>query len=402
MLEKIWATTVAPVNSVKGADFAMSFTNKKYFSLRSFVTTGIRTKAIMVLACALPFGVQASKKHDNASYQLTPVTYKQPLAKLGKRLFFDNRLSGDVSFSCASCHIPSKGFSDGLSLSDAYGPLEGFRNTPTLINVASKSIWFHDGRMGTNLNDVVRDQLTDAIWMNMDMRIMQERSKQDPVYVEMFKQTLGQEPTNGGIRKALAEYLKSLQSKNVAFDQGELSAQAKSGWQLFKGEGNCTSCHSGSLFTDEKAYNIGVAEAPEIYNEPARSAAFIAFNMFMGNENYMNLRADPGASVQHHRYNADDFSSFITPTLRELKYTAPYMHNGSAESLKDAVNLHFSGKRISSLKNVSLSEEQVNNLVVFLEALSGDPLTGNDVVWPEDKPIRRSYPVIPDWQNVSN
>ncbi|MCK5444926.1 MAG: cytochrome-c peroxidase, partial [Rhodospirillaceae bacterium] len=107
-------------------------------------------------------------------------------AAVGKRLFFDKRLSGDSSQSCATCHNPEKGFSDGLALSKAYPGSDGFRNTPTLINTAHKDAWFHDGRLGTNLNDVTRESLTEDYIMNMDMRIMQERIKQDPIYIKMF------------------------------------------------------------------------------------------------------------------------------------------------------------------------------------------------------------------------
>lgn len=336
------------------------------------------------------------------SAKLSPIKINQPLAHLGKRLFFDKRLSGDASVSCASCHQPDLGYSDGLALSDAYGPLAGFRNTPTLINVAHKSVWFHDGRMGTNLNDVVRDQLTDPLWMNMDMRIMQERCKQDPHYVKMFKQVLLQEPSNGGVRKALAEYLKSLQSKNVPFDNDNLTQQASRGWQLFNNKAGCNICHSGPMFTDLQPHNIGVSEQQSIFDQVGRSAAFIAFNMFMGNENYMNLRSDPGASVQQHRVNDPNFGAFITPTLRELSSTAPYMHNGTAIDLKQAIKIHFQGNRIPELADVRLDETETNDLIAFLISLSGTPLNGDDFIWPQHKSIKQNYSEIPDWKNSSN
>ena len=125
-------------------------------------------------------------------------------AELGKRLFFDKRLSGDVAISCASCHVPEKGFGDGLALAKAYPGSEGFRNTPTLINVAHKAAWFHDGHLGTNLNDVTREMLTETYHMNMDMRLMQERLKQDPVYVQMFADAGYGEPSNGAVRNAIS------------------------------------------------------------------------------------------------------------------------------------------------------------------------------------------------------
>ncbi|MCK4711643.1 MAG: cytochrome-c peroxidase, partial [Marinosulfonomonas sp.] len=128
-------------------------------------------------------------------------------AALGKRLFFDVRLSGDAAISCATCHQPENGFADGIALSLAYPGSKGFRNTPTLINTATAANWFHDGRLGTNLNDVTRESITEDYMMNMDMRLMQERIKQDPVYVEMFAAAGYGEPSNGSIRKAIPEYL---------------------------------------------------------------------------------------------------------------------------------------------------------------------------------------------------
>ncbi len=134
---------------------------------------------------------------------------------MGKRLFFDPKLSGDQSLSCSSCHAPENGFSDGLALSEAYPGSRHFRNTPTLINSAHRQAWMHDGRLGTNLNDVTREMITETYLMNMDMRLMQERLKQDPVYVEMFEMAGLGEPSNGGARRAIPEYLKTLTSRGA-------------------------------------------------------------------------------------------------------------------------------------------------------------------------------------------
>ena len=106
---------------------------------------------------------------------IKPIKVDAKKAELGKRLFFDPRLSGDAAISCATCHQPSKGFSDGLPLSKAYPGSKGFRNTPTLINTATRKNWFLDGRIGTNLNDVTREMITEDYIMNMDMRLMKER-----------------------------------------------------------------------------------------------------------------------------------------------------------------------------------------------------------------------------------
>jgi len=335
---------------------------------------------------------------------LKPLETDAAKAELGKRLFFDRRLSGNSAIACADCHQPDKGYADGLALSRGYPGNSHFRNSPTLINTAHKNVWFHDGRIGTNLNDVTREMITESYLMNMDMRIMQERLKQDPIYVKMFKDAGYGEPSNGATRKAIPEYLKTLTSKNVPFDQGNLSEAAQRGLDIFQGKGNCIACHNGALFSDGKAHNTGVPENFEVFLDPMRHQAFIAYAMFMGISNYMNLKRDPGAHVQTHKADGSDMGKFITPTLRELKYTAPYMHNGMFATLEAVIAFYNQGggqdtHKSPMLKPLNLTEQEQQDLVEFLLALSGDPLTGPDYVW-EANDYR--YEVIADWRNVKN
>ena len=327
----------------------------------------------------------------------------QARALLGKRLFFDSRLSGDTQLSCASCHQPEKGYSDGLELARAYPGSLHFRNTPTLINVALRGSWMHDGRLGTNLNDVTREMLTETYLMNMDMRLMQERIKQDPVYVKMFKEAGYGEPSNGGVRKAIPEYLKTLTTRGAAFDEGNMNSAAKRGFKLFKGKANCASCHSGNRFSDDRVHVTGVPGNDDIWKDPMRHITFVTYAKFMGVENYMNLRHDPGAYIRTHQSTTD--RSFLTPTLRALKYTAPYMHNGTLESLADVVKFYVAGggeapNKSDLLKPLELSVIEQADLVFFLESLSGDPLTSEEHVWKEKIP--NTYQAIPDWKNTPN
>ncbi len=326
-------------------------------------------------------------------------------AALGKRLFFDARLSGDAAISCSTCHNPEKGFADGLPLAKAYPGSEGFRNTPTLINAAQKAAWFHDGRIGTNLNDVTRESITETYSMNMDMRLMQERVKQDPVYVEMFKTAGYGEPSNGSVRKAIPEYLKTLTSRGSAFDKGEMSDAAKSGFELFKGKAGCAQCHSGPRFTDDTPHNVGAPENPEIWSNPLRHITYVTFANFMGIENYMNIRRDVGAHIRTHKVDGSDIGKFMTPSLRELTYTAPYMHNGTMKTLDDVIAFYNAGggtdpNKDPRIKPLNLSSNEKASLVAFLEALSGDPLTGEEHVWPEK--INVNYVAIENWLEKKN
>ncbi len=358
--------------------------------------------ATLLTAIFLTMSIESSRADDPGS--VPELEVKDALAELGKRLFFDPRLSGDASLSCSSCHQPELGFTDGQALSDAYTGSLGFRNVPTLINVAHRDAWFHDGRIGTNLNDVTRESITETYLMNMDMRLMQERLKQDPIYVEMFEAAGLGEPSNGGVRNAIPEYLKTLISRGSPYDTGKMSAQAERGFEIFKGKAGCIACHSGVRFTDDTPHNIGTPENPEIFEDPLRHITYVTFAKFMGIENYMNLRRDVGAYVRAHPSDKSTVGSFITPTLRELKQTAPYMHNGVFETLNELVAYYNDGggddeNKDPRIRPLGLTNEEQNDLVAFLEALSGDSLTG-----PEFEPteIDTEYPVIPNWRESRN
>lgn len=364
------------------------------------VKTG-RTIVAAAIGVGLAFSAQAGKYPDLGP--LPALKINQAKAELGKRLFFDKRISGDAAISCATCHVPSKAYASEKALSPGYPGNGHFRNAPSLVNTAHKKVWLHDGRLGTNLNDVTREMITEDYIMNMDMRIMQERLKQDPEYLALFKAAKWGEPSNGKVRNAIPEYMKTLTSRNSPFDTGKMSGAAKRGMKLFKGKAGCIQCHNGPLATDQKAHNTGVPENFDVFLDPNNHHAFVAFATFMGIENYMNLKRDPGwynVTLDH-----ADVGKFITPSLRELKYSSPYMHNGMLASLPDVVAFYNAGggkdsKKSKLLKPLGLSKSQQGDLVAFLEALSGDQLTGSDFVW--DKKYPSEYPVIENWTQVKN
>lgn len=331
-----------------------------------------------------------------------PLEVNAARAELGKRLFYDTRLSGDTSLSCASCHQPDKAFTDGLPLAAAYTGGAHFRNTPTLANVGFRDAWMHDGRLGTNLNDVAREMITETYLMNMDMRIMQERLKQDPVYVEMFAAAGMSEPGNGGARNALMDFMKTIQSRNAPIDTGEMSAAAQRGQAIFEGKAQCVACHSGARFTDDQPHNIGVPNNPDIWNDPERHSVYVTYAKFFGVPNYMNLREDIGAYIRTHE--DDTRRSFLTPSLRELTWTAPYMHNGVFETLEEVVDFYDAGGGADALKDprlepLGLVPSEKSDLVAFLEALSGESFDTDAYVWREDD---FDYALIEDWRNVNN
>lgn len=358
----------------------------------------------MGMGLALSVNALAASEYPDIG-PLPDVKIDKKKAELGKRLFSDPRLSGDAAISCAQCHNPEKGYADGMPLSDGYPGNKHFRNSPSVINAVHKNRWNWDGRIGTNLNDVTRGMITEDYIMNMDMRIMQERIKQDPVYLKMFKDAGYGEPSNGSVRKAIPEFLKTLTSKNVPFDKNKMSASAKRGKSLFKGKAGCIQCHNGANFTDGKAYNTGVPENWDVFMDTDRHQAFLAYTMFMGVQNYNSLKRDPGAHIHQHNSDGSDMGTFVTPSLRELTHTAPYMHNGMIASLEDVVAFYNNGggedsNKDSRIMKLGLSASEQNDLVEFLKALSGDPLTGSEYVWSEAYPAE--YEAIENWRQVRN
>jgi cytochrome c peroxidase len=132
---------------------------------------------------------------------------------------------------------------------------------------------------------------------------------------------------------------------------------------------------------------------------------FVTFAMFMGIENYMNVRRDVGAHIRTHKADGSDVGKFMTPTLRELTQTAPYMHNGTLATLADVVAFYNAGggddpNKDPALKALGLSDKEQSDLVAFLEALSGDRLTGPEFVW-QDK-IPTNYSAIEKWLDTRN
>ncbi|MEK6681989.1 MAG: cytochrome c peroxidase [Nitrospirota bacterium] len=336
--------------------------------------------------------------------------------ELGKALFFDARLSGDASLSCATCHNSEKGFTTANALSEAYPGSKHWRNAPTLLNIVYKGkAYGWDARLD-DLDDMLRDMITDSMNMNMDMQLMQERLKQDTKVValtyEAYKDTgwgkggmgtsIRGEMTHYVARNALIQFLETLTSKNVPFDKGNLSAKAKEGMALFKGKAGCIQCHNGPYFSDIKPHNTGVPENPDVFKDPQRHFTYVAYMMFMGVDNRMNWRRDVG----YYTISKDmkDLGKFITPTLRELKYTAPYMHNGMFKTLDEVIEFYNKGGgedrpglKDAAMKPLNLTSSEKEAIKEFLLSLSGDPIS-----IPMPKGVKIEYQAIPNWKGVKN
>jgi len=317
------------------------------------------------------------------------------LIDLGRYLFFDPRLAGDGSMSCSSCHDPARSYTDGLALSKAYPGSDGFRNTKTILNALQQESFYWDGRLsGSDPETQVRDVITETHFMNLDGRLLLERLKQIPDYVRMFSNAFGEgaEPSFGGTLKAIAAFEKTLVTGPAPVDTDDLTPKARRGKSLFNGSAGCHSCHSGPNFTDGKAHRTGVPENEALFNDPLRHLTYRSFIKAMGVPNYMNERTDVGRFIVT-KIN-EDRGRFITPSLRQVAKTAPYMHNGVLSTLADVVEFYRSGVS-GDIDPVSLTDAEVGDIVAYLEAMSG----------PEPEvavPTTPRYQVIDNWLEVRN
>ena len=275
---------------------------------------------------------------------------------LGKQLYFDPRLSRDSTISCASCHDPKKGWSNGEQFATGVGGAKGGRNSPTVLNTAYNRFQFWDGR-APSLEAQALGPIQNPIEMAMTLEEVVARLNGIAGYRRQFQEVFGTDVTADGIAKAIAAYERTVLSGDAPFDRyaaGDtkvLSEAAIRGRNLFFGKAQCSGCHVGPNFTDNAFHNIGIGYNPET-------------KMFadVGREAESKLPGDRG--------------SFKTPTLREIARTAPYMHDGSLKTLQEVVE-HYNRGGVpnpfldEAIFPLNLTAEEQQDLITFMvEGLS--------------------------------
>jgi cytochrome c peroxidase len=268
---------------------------------------------------------------------------------LGKQLYFDKRLSKDNTVSCASCHAPDKGFSNGDRFATGVGGAKGGRSAPTVINSAYYRQQFWDGR-AASLEEQALGPIANPIEMALSIEDAVDRLNKITGYKSQFQKVFGTDATPDGIAKAIAAYERTVISGNAPFDKykagdkSALSEAAERGRKLFFGKANCAACHSGSNFEDNSYHNIGVGMDAK---EPDKGRVTVS-----------KLAGDTGA--------------FKTPTLREIHRTAPYMHDGSLKTLEEVVD-HYAKGGIANewldeeIFPLRLSDQDKADLVTFMK-----------------------------------
>jgi cytochrome c peroxidase len=288
-----------------------------------------------------------------------PVPADNPLTKekveLGKLLYFDPRLSCDETVSCASCHDPKKGWSNGEAVATGVRSQKGGRSAPTIINAAYSDLQFWDGRA-----DQLEGQALGPIQnpIEMDHKIEDCCLKLNKIegYRTRFQKVFGTDVTPEGIAKAIAAFERTILSGDAPFDRfkagdkSALSEAAQRGRALFFGKAQCSSCHTGHSFSDFSFHNIGIGmekEKPDL-----------------GRYDVSKQIGDKGA--------------FKTPTLREIARTGPYMHDGRFATLEEVVDYYDKGgfanpQLDEGIFALNLKPQEKADLITFLkEGLSSE------------------------------
>lgn len=274
--------------------------------------------------------------------------------ELGKRLFFDTRLSLDQGSSCATCHSPEKAFTDGLPRSKGFNGATLRRNSPTILNAAYNSLQFWDGR-ASSLDEQCKGPLLSPAEMNMvDEKHLVDRLNAIAGYRRDFQSVFGTGPSLDNVAKAIAAFERTLLTPGSKFDRyaaGEknaLTAEEKRGLIVFFGKGSCSECHNGPNFTDDKFHNLGLMSASGVADEGRFEVTS----------------------------NIEDRGAFKTPTLRNVSLTGPYMHDGSSATLEEVIDLYDRGggdgpNKSHLVYKLNLSTQEKSDLVAFLKSLTG-------------------------------
>lgn len=277
--------------------------------------------------------------------------YSVEKVELGRKLFFDKRLSLDNEISCASCHDPKKAFTDGEILGKGVKGRKAMRNSPTLFNIGYSKKFMFDGEID-NLEEQALVPILDHNEMGASMKEVIEKLKKDNNYQDAARKLFNRDFDAWVLTRSLACYERTLISDNSDFDQfyfhkeeKAISESAKRGWKLFSGRLNCVKCHPAPFFTDYQVHNNG--------------------RTFIETEDKGRFRINSDST---------EIGFFKVPTLRNISITAPYMHDGSIETLDLVIDYYASGgkkgaNQEGSIVPFKISKEQKKDLINFLISL---------------------------------
>lgn len=295
-------------------------------------------------------------------------TMADPKVILGQMLFFDPKLSGSNQVSCSSCHDPELAWGDAREVSLGNDHLQGKRNTPSLYNIGARKSFFWDGRAST-LEEQAQGPITAHHEMNMESKNLAKKLKKIKAYPALFQNAYANSDiTYEKILQSLAVFQKTILSKRSRFDAfidgdyKQLTDQEIYGLHLFRTKARCMNCHSGKYLTDESFHNIGLTYYKREYED-------------LGLYNITK--------------KAEDVGRFRTPSLRDVIFTGPWMHNGLFDNMTGIVNMYNSGMHMIDpdeaekaadplfpktdvlMQRLNLDDEEIEALVSFIKTLSG-------------------------------
>ena len=308
-------------------------------------------------------------------------------AALGRRLFFDARLSANRKVSCATCHQPDKAFSDGKRIAEGLEGRTGTRNTPSLINAAYLSSVFWDGRRKT-LEEQAQDPFVNPGEHGLaDEAQLLQAITSDQEYRQQFGVVFaidGGAITMKHVTAAIATFVRSLVAAGSPFDRyyfggdsGAMSASAINGLPIFRERGQCANCHrieeDHALFTDHDFPTLAVG----LDRIGGRLVEIVKRVPARGDSLDRAVLADPELA-ELGRFlvtgRPSDIGKFKTPSLRNVALTAPYMHDGSIATLEQAIEREVYYRALEANRPLILTMQQRRDLLEFLKALTSDPL----------------------------
>src|SRR5215831_1779139 len=278
--------------------------------------------------------------------------YTVEKAVLGKKLYFDTRLSAANLLSCASCHNPAYDWGDGQPKGVGHNMKQLGRRSPSIVNAAFGGIFMWDGRAGS-LEEQALGPIKTDVEMNLPIDQLLEKLKSIPEYQPLFRAAFPKEGlAPESVAKAIATYERTVVSGRAPFDawiEGDdkaISEEAKRGFALFNGKAGCANCHSGWNFTDDSFHDIGLSDAD------------------IGRGKFL-----PAVVKMQH--------AFKTPGLREIGLRAPYMHDGSVATLEAVMDHYANGGEIRPslselMKPTGLSPQEKSDLVAFMKTLTSE------------------------------
>jgi len=323
--------------------------------MRRRLPTACAVIAFLVLL-GQPLG-QAQGFLGNGLKPAVPVPADNPQTdakiRLGAQLYFDTRLSADNTISCATCHDPRTGWANPHPTDTGIRGQVGGRNSGSIIDAAYMRFQFWDGRE-PSLEGQALGPIHNPIEMGETLENVVAKLNAIPGYREQFQDVFGTEANTGGIARAIAAFERTVVSGPSPYDAyllGDLSAmtpEALRGMRLFNGKGHCTPCHSGPLFSDQGFHNLGVG-----MDKPK-----------------------PDLGRYDHTKNPADKGKFKVPTLRNVAETPPYLHDGSAKTLLEVIEVYNRGGVANPWLDpmvlpLDLTAREMGDLVAFLEALTG-------------------------------